>query len=473
MNERVDAESLSDQALMGRMRLGDVEAFCEFFARYEPMLNEIAGQQGSGRRQARALVLDVLYDVAERIRGHRVARIVSLAGYLANALRNRMVDESRVRRIRERQGPARGSWEEHWYDALGRKVLTRARRDSLCEPTSANPCSSYIERTIWDGDQILYELRGKGTDSASAADLNTDVSTLPYDFGKVGYVHAGGIDAPIVLMDTFEGARVPNYNYRGMPESNVWADGSRADCSLPAGGGSTTCTTVTWPSDNVYMIQVNLGPTNRPTWVGSLLANGVGSIGMAYRRNRFYNPATGQFNQQDPIGLAGGANSYGFAGGDPISYSDPFGLSPIGLFAKTVKHVFKRISRERALQSTDNVYVVGRSASGDAKKLAKEKWGNKAVRHDAHDEGQLPHYQHKNGGRGHVFYLERLATVGVSTFGDNIVGQTVDFFNPAADAMAVYEVYDMAQKEIEARKRAQGEDQGGEDAKDKKRKDDP
>ena len=28
----------------------------------------------------------------------------------------------------------------------------------------------------------------------------------------------------------------------------------------------------------------------------------------------------------DPIGIAGGANVYGFAGGDPINYRDPFGL---------------------------------------------------------------------------------------------------------------------------------------------------
>ena len=29
----------------------------------------------------------------------------------------------------------------------------------------------------------------------------------------------------------------------------------------------------------------------------------------------------------DPIGLAGGLNLYGFANGDPINFSDPFGLS--------------------------------------------------------------------------------------------------------------------------------------------------
>jgi RHS repeat-associated protein len=48
--------------------------------------------------------------------------------------------------------------------------------------------------------------------------------------------------------------------------------------------------------------------------------------GLLYRRNRYYDPATGRFTQEDPIGLAGGINLYGFANGDPLSYSDPFGL---------------------------------------------------------------------------------------------------------------------------------------------------
>jgi uncharacterized protein RhaS with RHS repeats len=46
-----------------------------------------------------------------------------------------------------------------------------------------------------------------------------------------------------------------------------------------------------------------------------------------YRRNRYYDPMTGQFAQSDPIGIAGGLNVYGFANGDPVSYSDPYGLS--------------------------------------------------------------------------------------------------------------------------------------------------
>ncbi|MFG0314891.1 MAG: RHS repeat-associated core domain-containing protein, partial [Phycisphaerales bacterium] len=49
--------------------------------------------------------------------------------------------------------------------------------------------------------------------------------------------------------------------------------------------------------------------------------------GLLFRRNRYYDPATGQFMQHDPIGIAGGMNLYGFANGDPVNFSDPFGLS--------------------------------------------------------------------------------------------------------------------------------------------------
>jgi RHS repeat-associated protein len=48
--------------------------------------------------------------------------------------------------------------------------------------------------------------------------------------------------------------------------------------------------------------------------------------GYVYLRNRWYDPQTGRFLSQDPIGLAGGVNLYAYAGNNPVAYSDPFGL---------------------------------------------------------------------------------------------------------------------------------------------------
>jgi RHS repeat-associated protein len=55
--------------------------------------------------------------------------------------------------------------------------------------------------------------------------------------------------------------------------------------------------------------------------------------GLLYRRNRYYDPKSGQFTQKDPIGIAGGMNLYGFADGDPVNFSDPFGLTPVAVCA--------------------------------------------------------------------------------------------------------------------------------------------
>jgi RHS repeat-associated protein len=60
--------------------------------------------------------------------------------------------------------------------------------------------------------------------------------------------------------------------------------------------------------------------------MGSLLTGQMTAMGLEYRRNRYYDPKSGRFTQEDPIGLGGGVNLYGFGGGDPVNYSDPFGL---------------------------------------------------------------------------------------------------------------------------------------------------
>ena len=47
--------------------------------------------------------------------------------------------------------------------------------------------------------------------------------------------------------------------------------------------------------------------------------------GLHYNYFRTYDPSTGRYLESDPIGLAGGLNTYGYVGGDPLSYSDSRG----------------------------------------------------------------------------------------------------------------------------------------------------
>jgi RHS repeat-associated protein len=44
---------------------------------------------------------------------------------------------------------------------------------------------------------------------------------------------------------------------------------------------------------------------------------------------RWYDPVTGRWLSNDPIGIAGGLNQYVFCGNDPVNYSDPDGQNPI------------------------------------------------------------------------------------------------------------------------------------------------
>jgi RHS repeat-associated protein len=71
--------------------------------------------------------------------------------------------------------------------------------------------------------------------------------------------------------------------------------------------------------------------------MGSLIFESRDASGLYYRRNRYYDSEKGRFTQEDPIGLAGGINVYGFAYGDPVTYSDSDGLCPNGVAADSVR----------------------------------------------------------------------------------------------------------------------------------------
>jgi RHS repeat-associated protein len=55
--------------------------------------------------------------------------------------------------------------------------------------------------------------------------------------------------------------------------------------------------------------------------------------GLHYNANRDYDPKLGRYYESDPIGLAGGLNTYGYVGANPVGAVDPLGLDEFRLYA--------------------------------------------------------------------------------------------------------------------------------------------
>lgn len=204
------------------------------------------------------------------------------------------------------------SEEYYRYDALGRRVYTRNVRGPDCARHDVGSgCLSYLTRTVWDGSQILYEVRVPGDTGAT---LETDSPGSDSTHGIVGFLHAAGIDQPLALWKS-DSLVLPFSDYRGAFITGTCPTALCNVAFFPAGQWTS------FGDPPPY-------PHGIPFWHGSLIDGGRDASGYQYKRNRYYDPNGGRFTQEDPIGLAGGLNLYGFANGDPVNFTDPFGLCP-------------------------------------------------------------------------------------------------------------------------------------------------
>jgi RHS repeat-associated protein len=219
---------------------------------------------------------------------------------------------------------------------------------------------SAIRRTVWNGASELAEIQMPAADSTPADTVENDTLAIQrhrdgtpfhelYDanrlYGRVLYVPGPVTDEPVFITrvnyadasDVTGGAEtygvyapfsiIPLWSATGRVDRAVLGGTARpgADPDSLCVGTSSRCAEVAFDRGLFPYARSGSDPGS---WQGTVLVDKPDATGTYYRRNRSYDPNTGRFTQEDPIGLAGGLNLYGFAAGDPVSYQDPFGLCP-------------------------------------------------------------------------------------------------------------------------------------------------
>jgi RHS repeat-associated protein len=194
----------------------------------------------------------------------------------------------------------------HWYDGDGRRILTQASSGTTIVAPRPEIAGGILSYYVYDGSDVALVL------ARQARGRTWWVKQRPL-VGGVDQVLAGRYSAAgtqyqnLALVADRQGSTVAAVKSDGSEELSALYPGRNAFGALEgasAGGGTNT----------------------ESGYTGASTPNQTG--GFTYLRNRWYDPATGRFLTQDPIGLAGGVNLYAYAGNDPVSYSDPFGLCP-------------------------------------------------------------------------------------------------------------------------------------------------
>lgn len=298
----------------------------------------------------------------------------TLPGQLWTRTHNYYGADERLRAVDRRQNLSLPTFEEYWYDALGRRILVRSIQRPNLNAFNGSwahlqqpPLVSKIRRVVWSGDRVLHEIQAPGADTLAAGVLENDTAPVQhagvwwrdqsYYFGRVTYVHGEELDRPLGIIRQAYGEVinrvngsspgtpqyvpfvpfliVPHWDTRGMVDNGSFGSGERRRCSgVVDNEGKEVCVRLTFEPS--WQTAETIGSNPLAQWHGSLLADHRDDSGNHFRRNRYYDPATGRWTQEDPIGIAGGLNTYGFAQGDPVSYGDPFGLCPVCLVAYAV-----------------------------------------------------------------------------------------------------------------------------------------
>ncbi|WP_204575031.1 HNH/ENDO VII family nuclease, partial [Cronobacter sakazakii] len=199
-------------------------------------------------------------------------------------------DEQRVKEITF-TGHAEFKRVEYRYDPLGRRTHKVLWRYAEKAPETI--------RFDWQGLQLAGEQSDREPDH------------------YVQYVYTEGSYEPLARVDSvFDDCEIYWYHtgLNGLPERVTDADGQ----TVWRGQFSTWGETERELSVPQWQVPQNL------RFQGQYLDR---ESGLHYNLFRYYDPVAGRYTQMDPIGLAGGMNTYSYVG-DPLVWVDPLGLAP-------------------------------------------------------------------------------------------------------------------------------------------------
>ncbi|MBR9958221.1 RHS domain-containing protein, partial [Cronobacter sakazakii] len=179
---------------------------------------------------------------------------------------------------------------EYRYDPLGRRTHKVLWRYGEKDPETI--------RFDWQGLQLAGEQSDREPDH------------------YVQYVYTEGSYEPLARIDSvFDDCEIYWYHteLNGLPERVTDADGQ----TVWRGQFSTWGETERELSVPQWQVPQNL------RFQGQYLDR---ESGLHYNLFRYYDPVAGRYTQMDPIGLAGGLNTYSYVG-DPLTWVDPLGLA--------------------------------------------------------------------------------------------------------------------------------------------------
>ena len=198
-------------------------------------------------------------------------------------------EENRVTEVRL-EGNREFSRAEYRYDLLGRRTHKVLYRHHSPEPE--------IITFHWSGLQLA------GEQSSLTPAQNTQ------------YVYSEGSWEPLARVDnSAAGSEVYWYHtaLNGLPARMTDAQGN----TVWKGEFST------WGETQQEQGNAQLAVPQNLRFQGQYLDR---ETGLHYNLFRYYDPAAGRYTQPDPIGLAGGLNTYSYVG-DPMVWVDPLGLT--------------------------------------------------------------------------------------------------------------------------------------------------